>query len=403
MSKGSTRRGFLKTAGAAAGFGIAPEVAAAQGSPGRRVVEFFGEHQAGISTPSQEHLQFVSLDVFSNARSDLRWLLHRLSGAAARMSRGEPVGALQTGTSPPVDTGEAVGLAPARLTVTFGFGPSLFRRGRFGLASRRPAALVELPSFPGDDLQHRLCGGDIGLQICADDPQVAFHAVHNLIRLASPVASPRWLLAGFGRTITSHHQRTGRNLMGFKDGTANIMAEDRGALNQYVWARPPSSPAWMHGGSYMVVRRIAMSLERWDDSGLDAQEDTFGRRKLSGAPLGGHHEHDPVNLKARVGGKLVIPSDAHVRLANPHSNRGERMLRRGYSYVDGVNPSEKSPAGGLLFICYQRDPRKQFIPIQRRLASRDALNEYTNHVGSAIFACPPGARRSGFVGEALFA
>lgn len=338
----------------------------------------------------------------SNSADDLRWVLRQLSSGAEHLAAGQPVGALETGGKPPVDTGEAVGLAAARTTVTIGFGPALFAPRRFGLASRRPQPLVELPAFAGDQLERQICGGDIGLQVCADDPQVAFHAVHDLLRLVASVAPARWLLAGFGRTPNSRAQTTPRNLMGFKDGTNNLMVEDEGALRRFVWAREPESPRWMTGGSYMVVRRIAMDLGTWDDTGFDQQELTFGRHKLSGAPLGAVHEHDPVNLTARSGGRDVIPLTAHIRLASASYNTGQRILRRGYSYVDGLDHARHSPAAGLMFICYQRDPRKQFIPIQRRLAALDALNQFITHVGSAIFACPPGVSPGGFVGEGMF-
>jgi deferrochelatase/peroxidase EfeB len=401
----STRRKFLSAAGLTGltGLGLAPSTAVASTPSGAsEVVEFFGKHQAGIATRTQEHLQFVALDVDSDAASDLRWLLRNLSLAAARLSRGQPVGSLQTGSAPPVDTGEAVGCKPSRLTVTIGLGPAIFHPRRFGLAERRPRPLAPLPAFPNDALRSRLSGGDIGVQVCAEDPQVTFHAVHNLIRLASPIATPRWLLAGFGRTANSRRQATPRNLMGFKDGTNNIMVEDTHQLDEFVWAAAPESPAWMHGGSYMVVRRIAMELGRWDGTGLDQQEQTFGRHKISGAPLGAVHEHDPLDLAARRHGHPVIPEDAHIRLASASYNDGERILRRGYSYTDGIDPGQGSPAAGLLFICYQRDPHRQFVPIQRRLASKDALNQHIVHVGSAMFACPPGAPAGGFVGEGLF-
>ena len=407
----TTRRGFLSAAGLAgvsAGVGVRANRALGKGSPYAAQatadsVSFFGPHQAGISTHTQEHIQFAALDVVSNSVSDLRALLAQLSSAAALLCQGRPVGPLQTGATAPVDTGESVGLSASRLTITFGLGPSIFARGRFGLAGRRPDPLVELPSFATDALVAGLCGGDLGLQVCAEDAQVAFHAVHNLIRLAGPAAVPRWSLAGFGRTSNSRSQKTPRNLMGFKDGTNNIVAEDTRALERFVWARGPESPAWMRDGSYMVVRRIQMLLGRWDDIPLAQQEQTFGRHKLSGAPLGGVHEHDHVNLRAHAGGAPVIPGDAHIRLASPEYSGGERILRRGYSYVNGVDRSTDSAAGGLLFICYQRDPRKQFIPIQQRLSALDALGAHTEHVGSAIFACPPGATMGGFAGETLFA
>jgi deferrochelatase/peroxidase EfeB len=396
-------------AGLSAGLGLGSGAAASEAravGPGSEsqadAVRFYGPHQQGIATPTQQYLQFAALDVASDSVDDLRWVLRQLSSGAEHLALGKPVGALQTGGQPPVDTGEAIGLPPARTTVTIGLGPKLFARGRFGLASRRPKPLADLPAFAGDRLSRQICGGDVGLQVCADDPQVAFHAVHVLIRLVASVAPARWLLAGFGRTPNSRAQTTPRNLMGFKDGTNNLMVEDEGALRRFVWASEPESPRWMSGGSYMVVRRIAMDLGTWDDTGLDQQQLTFGRQKLSGAPLGGVHEHDPVNLNARRGGKPLIPLSAHIRLASSY-NTGQRILRRGDSYVDGLDQGRHSPAAGLLFICYQRDPRKQFVPIQRRLAALDALNQFTTHVGSAIFACPPGVKRGGFVGEGLFA
>ena len=180
------------------------------------------------------------------------------------------------------------------------------------------------------------------------------------------------------------------------------MNEDAAALERHVWARRPAAPAWMDGGSYMVVRRIAIELANWDSIPLSQQEATFGRHKLSGAPLGETREFAPLNLAARHGGQLVVPADAHVRLASPQYNGGERILRRGYSYAAGVDAARGTLAAGQLFICFGNDPRRQFIPIQRRLSTADALNEHISHIGSAIFACPPGASPGGFVGAPLF-
>lgn len=412
-SVGFTRRGFISAAGLAgvgAGAGVDRLLGGGQstsaGATRAQAVEFFGVHQAGIVTPTPEHLQFATFDLVSDSVSDLRGLLHAWSGAASALSRGQLVGPVDTGVSPPSDTGEAVGLGPSWLTVTFGLAPSVFERdgqNRFGLAALRPEPLVELPPFPGDALDLKLSGGDLGVQVCADDPQVAFHAMHNLIRIASPAAVPRWSLAGFGRTANSRGQPTPRNLLGFKDGTANVMAQDHQAVARFVWAGQPESPGWMSGGSYMVVRRIRMLLGAWDATGLVEQEATFGRYKLSGAPLGAGREHDAIDLGRLAGGLPVIPGDAHIRLASPAYNGGERILRRGYSFVDGIDETTGSAAGGLFFVCFQRDPRRQFIPIQRRLATNDALNRHIEHVGSAIFACPPGARRGGFVGQSLLA
>jgi deferrochelatase/peroxidase EfeB len=407
---GSTRRGFLAgAAGAGLGTALGAGSGTAAAAVGRlasagQTVPFFGSHQAGIATATQEHLQFGAFDMVSDSVADLRQLLRDWSEAAALITRGKVIGEFQNERRAPVDTGESIGLGPARVTVTFGLGPGIFgttSHDRFGLARRRPAPLVQLPRFRTDRLERDISGGDLAVQVCADDPQVAFHALHDLIRLARPVARPRWLLNGFGRTGNTKGQPTPRNLMGFKDGTANIVGQDPSALGSYVWASGSGSPTWMHGGTYMVVRRIRILLEGWDSSTLHEQEDAVGRHKLSGAPLGEKHEHDPINLAAQRGGSLVIPYDAHIRLASPDYNSGQRILRRGYSFVDGVDHPSGSPAAGLLFICYQRDPRSQFIPIQRRLAQYDALNRHTSHVGSAIFACPPGASPGGFVGEGL--
>ncbi len=401
----ATRRSFLSALGLTGlGLGATAPAGAAQASASAaasQTVPFFGAHQAGIATPTQDHVVFLALDVVSDALGDLQALMASLSQAAAQMTRGQVIGPVDSGIYPPVDTGEQLGSPVSRLTITFGFGPAIFAGGRFGLTSKRPPPLVRLPAFTNDALNPAYSGGDIGIQICADDPQIAFHACHDLIRLANPTALPRWSLAGFGKTSNSRTQQTRRNLMGFKDGTANIMAEDSAALNRFVWAGPPESPAWMTGGSYMVVRRIAMLFIHWDEIGFDAQERTFGRYKISGAPLGEVHEHDPINLKARRNGRLRIPADSHIRLASPAYSNGERILRRGYSYTDGVDHDAETVAGGQLFICYQRDPRNQFIPIQRRLANNDALAAHIEHVGSAIFACPPGASPGGFVGESL--
>lgn len=370
---------------------------------GTESVPFYGPHQAGITTPSQGFLQFAAFDVTSSSREDLRQLLQSWSAAAAALTGGQPVGPLVTGDAAPVDPGEAVGSGASRLTITFGFGPGLFGNDRFGLSARRPAPLIELPEFAGDALQPPICGGDLAVQACAEDPQVAFHAVHSLIRLGSPTAVPRWSLAGFGRTSTSRSQQTGRNLMGFKDGTGNVMAEEADALRRFVWAGEPESPSWMRDGSYMVVRRIRMLMGAWDATALNDQERTFGRHKLSGAPLGRGREHDPLDLDAQVGGLPLIPSDAHVRVAGPGMNDGQRILRRGYSYLNGIDPAAGAPDVGLLFVCFQRDPRVQFVPIQRRLSVGDALNRHIEHIGSAIFACPPGTTAGRFVGETLLA
>ncbi|MDR3084333.1 MAG: Dyp-type peroxidase, partial [Streptomyces sp.] len=274
------------------------------------------------------------------------------------------------------------------LSLTIGFGPTLFEKDgkdRFGIKDSRPEALVELPAFPGDNLEKARSGGDICVQACADDPQVAVHAIRNLARIGFGKISVRWSQLGFGKTSsTTPGAQTPRNMLGFKDGTRNISGTDTAALDKHVWVDGKDGADWMTGGSYLVARRIRMHIETWDRASLKEQEDVFGRTKGEGAPLGKAKEHDPPLLKA------MLPS-AHVRLAHPDSNGGVHMLRRGYSFTDGTDGLGRLDAG-LFFLAYQRDVRDAFIPVQQRLARKDALNEYIQHVGSAVFAVPPGVR-----------
>ncbi len=390
-----TRRRLLGLAGvsaaglAAGGTGLAK---ALEGDGHDDTVPFYAPVQSGITTPAQDRLHFASFDVATTSRSELRDLMRAWTEASARMCVGRAAGPVNgTAALPPDDTGEALGLTPARLTVTFGFGPTLFD-DRLGLASKRPAALIDLPPFAGDSLQAARSGGDIAVQACADDPQVAFHAVRNLARIGRGIVYMRWSQLGFGRTSsTSRAQDTPRNLMGFKDGTNNIKLEDEDALRRFVWVGDRDEPAWMRNGTYLVSRRIRMLIEVWDRATLDDQERTIGRRKTSGAPLDGEREFDPVHAPA-------LPVDSHVRLAKSDL----RILRRGYSFTDGVDDRLGQLDAGLFFIAFQRDPRTQFVPLQRRLAQNDALNEYIAHTGSAIFAVPPGATGPGrFVGDGL--
>jgi deferrochelatase/peroxidase EfeB len=370
--------------------------------------DFYGIHQAGVATPAQDYLHFAAFDVTSDVADDLRDLLEQWTAAATRLTVGEPYQPVaQMEDEPPVDTGEAVGLSPSQLTVTIGVGPTLFGSagaGRFGLSRLRPPELVPLPPFQGEDLDPSSSGGDLCVQACANDPQVAFHAVHVLSRMASSAAMLRWTQQGFGRTSsTSRSQQTPRNLMGFKDGTDNIRAEENGAMHDFVWVQPGDQPGWMVGGTYLVARRIRIIFDVWDATTLEDQQRVIGREKLTGAPLGGDSEYDPIDLQATAGnGELLIPTNAHIRLASPHENDGQRILRRGYSYSESVEPGSGEIDAGLFFIAFQRSPARQFIPLQRRLAASDALNRHTLHTSSAIFACPPGVRPGGFIGEGLF-
>jgi len=382
-------------------------------SPAEGAVAFTGEHQAGIVTPAQDRLHFVAFDVITTDRGRLIAMLKDWTAAAERMTAGRDAGEVGAVNgvpeAPPDDTGEALGLPPSGLTITVGFGPTLFRdasgKDRFGIAAQRPAALADLPRFPGDTLDATISGGDLCVQACANDPQVAVHAIRNLARIGMGVVSVRWSQLGFGRTSsTTREQVTPRNMFGFKDGTHNLKAEETDLLRDHLWVQPGDGPAWMAGGAYLVTRKIRMLIETWDRTPLAEQEAIVGRSKGVGAPLGKTKEFDePDFTTLGADGEPVLPTVAHVRLAHPSTNSGARLLRRGYNFVDGSDGLGRLNAG-LFFIGYQRDPRNAFVPVQRSLARQDVMNEYIRHVSSGLFACPPGITGDGdFWGRALFA
>lgn len=414
---GTSRRRMLGLTGAGAALGVAgfaggfaTRAATADDTTPPAKYPFFGAHQAGIATPAQDRLHFAAFDVTTTDRQELVTLLRAWSMAAARMTAGESASAEETSyDAPPADTGEANGLPASGLTITIGFGPGLFRdasgKDRFGIAARTPKALRTLPHFPGDNLDAARSGGDLCIQACADDPQVAVHAVRNLARIGFGTVALRWSQLGFGRTSsTSTSQATPRNLFGFKDGTANLKAEDPDLLDKHVWvARGDDSGAeWLAGGSYLVARRINMQIETWDRTSLREQETNIGRDRANGAPLSGGTEFSAVDfaMKGR-GGTPIIDPRSHVRLAHPSTNGGVQMLRRGYNFTDGSNALGRIDAG-LFFIAFVRNPDTHYIPMQTRLASQDRLQEYLQHTGSGLFAVPPGAAEGSYVGASLF-
>jgi deferrochelatase/peroxidase EfeB len=364
-------------------------------------IPFYGTHQAGIATPAQDRLAFGTMNVVSGtSRSDLSGLLHDWTTAAARMTAGQLVGEDTQAFAPPLDTGEAVGSPVSRLTITLGYGPSLFD-GRFGLAGRKPSALAQLPTLPNENLDPDYTGGDLCVQACSDDPLVAFHAVRNLARIGMGVVEHNWMELGFGRTSsTSTAEATPRNLLGFKDGTRNIKSEQTGLMDKFVWTGSESGQPWFQGGSYLVARKIRIFVENWDRDYLQDQEHVIGRSKVSGAPLSGGTEFTTPNFAATSEGQPAIPAHAHIRLASFEHNGGTRILRRGYSFTDGIDPQRGTLLGGLFFIAFMKNP-SQFVKLQNSLAA-DALNEYTQHTGSAVFACPPGLKRGQSWGDGLF-
>lgn len=417
------RRGLLVGAGAVGGGlvgGFSGHAIAAGASAASEAEPFWGVHQTGILTNTQSQTVLAAFDVGSRARSDLVALLKAWSDLASKLVLGRSVpipiyrgsGSANAGAGAAAashyDSLEAYGLGPQRLTVTIGFGRSLFvddhGTDRFGLAGQLPAALIDLPVFPGDELDPAQSGGDLFLQACADDAQVAFHAVRSVARIAPDVARLRWTQVGF-----SPHNDGGtpRNVMGFKDGTIDSNLHPPADLDATVWAGD-EGPTWMAGGSYLVYRRIRVNLEQWDRLDPQVQDRVFGRRKLDGALLGQANEFSPLDpaLKKRdAAGNLVIPTDAHVRLAAPESNDGAVILRQGFSYDNGTIRFQKgSPLeydAGLLFFAYQKDPRRGFVPLFSSTLS-GSLSQFTTHTASAVFAVAPGARGPGdWVGRTL--
>lgn len=407
------RRGFLGAVGlagvavgGAAGGAIGYAAAPSPTDTAAETVDFYGAHQAGVTTSQQNSMVFAAFDVADGVTvEELQTMLARWAAAASLMTRGKSVGPVETQPgSPPADTGEAYDLGPSRLTITVGFGPTLFD-DRFGLRDKMPAALQPLGQVANDTLiDPSISGGDLCVQACSEDPQVAFHAVRNLARIGRTVVVMRWLQEGFGRaSATSTAQVTPRNLMGFKDGTANIKAEDPAVAKQWVWVGDETDQPWMKGGTYLVTRKIRMHLEAWDSDDISNQELIFGRRKSTGAPLSGSGEFDTLNFTAREpNGKYTIDRFAHVRLAHPDKNGGAQLLRRGYNYTDGIDTRTGTLAAGLFFIAFQKNAHDQFVRIQNNLA-QDGLNEYISPISSSLFAIPPGLSKIGdWYGKEMF-
>ena len=352
---------------------------------------FHGKHQAGITTPLQSRGHLIAFDLAPGAgRKEAAALLRRWSATAAD---------LMAGRAPASDTGIARDAGPSSLTVTFGFGRTFF--DRTGLTARRPAELDPLPPFSSDALDPKRSEGDLWVQIGADDALVAFHALRALQKDAGTAATVRWQMNGFNRSPgATARPMTARNLMGQVDGTNNPKPADPD-FDQRIFVPSGGPQPWMAGGSYAVVRRIRMLLDDWEKLPLKQQEQVIGRRKADGAPLTGGTETTPLDLnKFGPDGKLVIPDNAHARISAPEQNGGAAMLRRPFSFHDGI-AADGAPDAGLLFVCWQADPLKGFVPVQRKLDRGDALSPFIRHESSGLFAVPGGPDRGEYVGQRL--
>ncbi|NHO80873.1 Dyp-type peroxidase [Micromonospora sp. CMU55-4] len=394
-----SRRGLLTGGAAAAGgalagagalaalrsHGVRPDDAVPVAQVGSAVEPFHGARQSGVTTEPQAHAAFVAYTLRPDTdRAALGRMLRLLSDDAARLTQGRPALA---------DTEPELGLLPARLTVTFGFGPGLYAAG---LDDRRPTSVADLPAFRIDRLQPRWSGGDLLLQICADDPLTVAHAQRVLTKDSRPFATVRWVQQGFRRAAGAEPGRTQRNLFGQLDGTAN--PKPGVSADTAVWVT--DGPDWLRDSTTLVVRRISMNLETWDLLGRADRELAVGRRLDTGAPLTGEAEHDEPDFAALgPDGLTVIPDFSHLTRARVTDDR-QKILRRPYNY-DGAPTAEGHADSGLVFAAYQADIARQFLPIQRRLAERDLLNEWTTPIGSAVFAVPPGCPEGGWIGQQL--
>ncbi|RPK61980.1 Dye-decolorizing peroxidase precursor [Streptomyces sp. ADI96-02] len=391
----------LGAAGGAAGYAATrPEAPAALTSLGATEAMFHGKHQPGITTPLQARGHLVAFDLVAGAgRKEAAALLRRWSAVAEELMAGRP--AVGGSDGPGHDTGIALDAGPSSLTLTFGFGRTFF--ARTGLTGRLPAALDPLPAFSSDQLDARRSEGDLWVQIGADDALVAFHALRAVQRESAGAARVRWQMNGFNRTPgATARPMTARNLMGQIDGTGNPKpADDDFDRRVFVPASPGTPQEWMEGGSYVVVRRIRMLLDDWEKLPVERQERVIGRRKADGAPLSGGGETTAMDLdKAGPDGRLVIPDNAHSRISSPEKNGGAAMLRRPFSYHDGI-AEDGTPDAGLLFVCWQADPFRGFVPVQRKLDRGDALSPFIRHEASGLFAVPGGAAEGEYVGQRL--
>ncbi len=411
---GLSRRGLLLSAAAAGGLlvgGVGGGAAGyALGSAAETDTDaidlsvthdFYGSaEQAGIRTPVQRYSVFMTFDFTGTTASDLQMLLARWSAGIAQVMAGKTVGQVEPDRDSAIggDTGEALDLGPAALTVTVGLGPGLFTDS-LGLASRKPTLLREL-QLSTATLQAEFTGGDLSVQACSDDPQVAYHAVRALARMGKDAgtAATRWTVMGFGRAAAGTGQSTPRNLMGFKDGTRNVFTD----ADYDSFVRVTDGPDWTREGTYQTVRKIQMDIENWDTDRVSDQNQVFGRYKVSGAPLTGTDEFDTPDFAATDDtGAPVIPARSHVRLAASENNGGLKILRRPYNYTDGINQYGLLD-GGLLFVSYQNDPAA-FETLQSRLDASDRLNEYITHVGSGVFFVPGAPASGSYLAAGLFA
>jgi deferrochelatase/peroxidase EfeB len=341
--------------------------------------------------------------VLADDRVGLEKMLRILTARISVLTKAGPVPVLDP-KLPPAESG-LLGpqIYPVNLTVTVSVGASLFD-DRFGIAAQKPKRLVTMERFSNDALDPKFCHGDLLLQICSNTAETNIHALRDVIKNMPDLIALRWKLDGFlpPHTIKRAGKDTVRNLLGFKDGTANLDGRDDALMDRVVWVQPGSDePAWAAGGSYQVVRIIRNLVERWDRTPLGEQQKIIGRDKMSGAPLGMNAEHDSPDYAGDPKGER-IPLDAHIRLANPRTKETDAslILRRGYNFSRGISASGQLDMG-LLFVCFQSDLNAGFLTVQKRL-NNEPLEEYIKPTGGGYFFVLPGVPdESAFLGQGL--
>jgi deferrochelatase/peroxidase EfeB len=413
-SRGGLRAGrrdvLLGLAGGAIGLGLGSQARATPAEtlpPGDDGTEdrhpFYGLHQSGVITPQPAAALIVSFDVLAEDRAGLERLFRTLTERIAFLMKGGEPATLDPRYPAPDNGLLGPDVFPDNLTVTVAVGASLFDE-RYGLQKIRPTRLIAMEQFPNDALDARLCHGDVVLQFNSNTAETNIHALRDILRHTPDLLAPRWKIDGFlpPHTIKKLGKETVRNLIGFKDGTANLDASDEKLMNEIVWAQPNSGePAWTAGGTYQVVRVIRIFVERWDRDALIDQEQIIGREKATGAPLTYTNEHDAPDYAADPKGERV-PLTAHIRLANPRTpaTDASRILRRGYNYSRGLTTAGQLDMG-LLFVCFQSDLAAGFLSVQARL-NGEQLEEYIKPIGGGYFFVLPGVQsKDDFFAEGL--
>jgi deferrochelatase/peroxidase EfeB len=406
------RRQFL-TGGAALGAGVAldrlagpgrAQPAAAAGAPPNAAavaghaaaaqrVPFEGARQAGVLTERQPYAILMAFDAITASPAELAEGVRQLSVRGRQLAAGYDALLGSPADGPTPDSG-LLGpkVVPDGLTVTIGVGASLFD-GRYGLAARKPAGLKAMPVFGDDAIVAGETHGDVLLQLCGNSEDGLLHALRDLMRATRGVLAPRWKVEGF-LPPAGHGRGAGRNLLGFKDGTANPDTADDALMRRLVFDDA--------GGTYAVVRVIRNRVEFWDRVARPEQELMIGRLKDTGAPLGRKMETDDPGYGDDPKGRR-IPLDAHMRLARPRTpaTEAQRILRRGYNYSRGIDEAGQLDMG-LIFVAFNRDVERQFEAVQARLAG-EPLVDYIVPTGGGYFYLPRGAADAqDWVGSGFF-